>query len=150
MCRGELKLRECPTDMEIIIKDLVRSFPRKVWQNKMSVTSYGQKAMRVVLGWNLQSMLPGSIKKCSFRKAGNALYSLCVVELKLKEYTADMKIMIKELVWSVPYNFWQNKISSDSLVTYFGSCGTGFRLPEYATDIEIIMKQVIWVVSGNF
>ena len=41
MCRGELKLRECPTDMEIIIKDLVRSFPRKVGQNKMSVTSYG-------------------------------------------------------------------------------------------------------------
>ena len=41
----------------------------------------------------------------SFRKAGNALYSLCVVELKLKECTTNMKIMIKELVWSVPYNF---------------------------------------------
>ena len=61
-----------------------------------------------------------------------------------------MKIMIKELVWSVPYNFWQNEISSDSLVTLFGFCGTGFRLPEYATDMEIIMKQLIWAVSGNF
>ena len=61
--------------------------------------------MRVVLFCNLQNMLPGTIKKCSFRKAGNALYSLCVVELKLKECPTDMKIMIKELVWSVPYNF---------------------------------------------
>ena len=72
--------------------------------------------MRVVHGGNFQKMFPGTIEKCSFRKAGNALYSLCVVELKLKECSIDKKIL-KQLVWSVPYNLWQNEISSDSLVT---------------------------------
>ena len=50
MRRGELKLRECPTDKENIIKHLVWSFASKFWQNKISVTRYGQNSVRVVNG----------------------------------------------------------------------------------------------------
>ena len=56
MRRKELIPSERTTEMEIIIKHLVRSFPSKCWQSVISVTSYGQKAIRVVHGWILQNM----------------------------------------------------------------------------------------------
>ena len=50
MRRRELRLRECPTDMENIIKHLVWSFASKFWQNEISMTGYGQNLVRVVTG----------------------------------------------------------------------------------------------------
>ena len=46
-------------------------------------------------------------------------------ELRLREFTKDMEIIIESLVWSVPNNFWQKEICSDSLWSKFGPCRKG-------------------------
>ena len=57
-------------------------------------------------------------------------------ELKLRECTKDMEIIIQSLAWSVPNNFWQKEICSDSLWTNFGPSIKGPKILEYNTHIK--------------
>ena len=75
MLRRELKLRECPTDIKIMIKHMGYSIPNNFWQNEF----------------------------CSDPLA--TYFGLSRTLLKLAEYATDMEVIVREVIWAFSSNF---------------------------------------------
>ena len=68
MRRRELRLRECPTDIKIMIRLLVWSLPNNFWPNGICSESLGTH------------------------------FGLCLTGLKLSEYATDIEVIMKEVI----------------------------------------------------
>ena len=125
MRRKELKLKECPTNMKIMIKHLVWSDPNNnkssfrtthKWPNSLCVE--GNKNLENVLqtwkswqnSWFAQFPIPSDKTRFAVTPLGHISFCVDQIELKLAEYATEFEVIMKQVIWLVSGNYWINPV----------------------------------------